>query len=257
MPVVTGSIPGPRAAHPVERWRFGLAGGSTGLRSRIAGRSHRPGVPIPGLDKGAPPGRWERSRGSSVARHLILEGGEREPVLVAGGNVADPGLRLPQLGLAQLHDRAQPQTVAGFREVESLAGLVQKLPGHVQATVGRVRVQPARAYVPAHPVADLYHPLLGGGRPQVGLARAGNEEKVVEDGDLDVDADRPVPLREVLVADGGDADRAHGPDTRPQEVVLGPAELLRRLVGEVEGQDLRPPLPGPGERGPPAAGGWG
>jgi len=55
---------------------------------------------------------------SSKSSGLVLQHGEREPIVVASLNVGDLGLRLLKLPLAELDNGAQSQVVAGLRQLE-------------------------------------------------------------------------------------------------------------------------------------------
>src|SRR5262249_14658894 len=149
-------------------------------------------------------GRRRRIRASA---DLVPQLRLRDPIPVPRLRVADLGARLLELRLRELDDRGEPQLVAAAREGEGGVRLLEQLRGDLEASVGGARVQPARLDVADDLVPELQEPLARGLRPILGFLGARAEEEPVEDGDLDVDADRAVPGRDGVVAPGRTADR--------------------------------------------------
>src|SRR5262249_4706790 len=110
--------------------------------------------------------------------------------------VPDLGARLLELSLRELDDPGEPQLLAAAGEVERRVRLLEQLRGHVEPGPRRAGVEPGRLDVPHDLVPELEEALTRRLRLERGLLGARAEEKSVEDGDLDVDADGAVPRRD-------------------------------------------------------------
>src|ERR1700685_3611591 len=76
------------------------------------------------------------------SRGLISQNCQTQPVVIARLRIADLGLGLLQLSLAQFNDGSESQVVARLGEIECEIGLLQQLLGHSQTLIPRVCVQP-------------------------------------------------------------------------------------------------------------------
>src|SRR5262249_15280980 len=108
------------------------------------------------------------------------------------------------------------------------------------AFVGVLRVAPGIADITREIVAKIRETLALYFQLQVGSFGASVVGEAVEDGNVDIDPDGAVPVRDVIIADGSLADDAESADGGPPEVMLCAAEFLCSIDLALQRQDFRP-----------------
>jgi hypothetical protein len=165
-----------------------------------------------------------------------------QAILVFGVGVLDVGFGFLEFGLGKFDDGAETKVVAGLRKVEREAGLFAELLGDGKSFKSAAGVLPGVANVTGDVVAGVEQLLAIGFGLEVGGFGARVVEESVENRDVDVDADGPIPVLNMVVADGSFSDNTEGVHRRPDEIVLGAAEFLRGLDFELQSFELGPLL---------------
>src|SRR5579864_1475037 len=205
-----------------QLWIFGVAS--------IASRGLLAAVPI------------LRSPRNIVAKHCL-----GETVVVSSLGIADFGLRLLKLRLAQLNDGTQPQLVSRLCQVERQIRLIQQLLRDGQPAVCGACVEPAGSYITRNSVAHVAQTLVSGLRPEVCFAGSGTVKKPVEYWNFNVCSYRPIPVAESRcvregqrrVTRGNISNGSESANRGKQQITFGGLELSCRLIFVAQSEQFR------------------